>query len=323
MAARLLILVTLATVVAGCGAGGGGDGGGGGRARDDQEAFARRAQAFPKTLTSPLPPYSVRYPSALKRINGAKPPAPVVLRRASDGATCTITAAGPLPDVARPSALEDYLTSPPGGPSPTPPAAVRDEEAADDADGASLVRRLPGGRTVVFEGLVQTAGRGVSFLCEAPRAAEKDFDRLVFRPMLASVRLRPDSGLERVQRSFLVIPGVTRASLLRRGPRPLVTGVVEFSPNLRTRGALRQAMARALLTASDNLPTDRVQLTGLGRDDLPVRGVVHPGPPRQPGGRPQPGAGELSVGAARRRFLPPDGLRGLAGAPADDSTASP
>ena len=29
----------------------------------------------------------------------------------------------------------------------------------------------------------------------------------------------PDPGLERVQRSFLVIPGVTRASLLRRSPR--------------------------------------------------------------------------------------------------------
>src|SRR3954453_7955847 len=322
MASRLLILVTLVTLVAG-GGGGGGDGGGGGRAQDDQEIFARRALAFPQTLTSALPPYSVRYPSALKPVNGATTPGPAVLRRASDGATCTVTAAGPLPDVARPRPLEDYLTRPAGGPTPAPPGAVRREQAADDLDAASLVRRLPGGRTVVFQGLVQTAGRGVGFLCEAPRAAEKDFDRLVFRPMLASVRLRPDSGLERVQRSFLVIPGVTRASLLRRGPRPLVTGVVEFSPSLRPRAELRQAMARALLTASDNPPTDRVQLMGLGRDDIPVRGVVRPGPPRQRGGKPQPGAGELSVGSARRRFLPPDGLRRLAGTPPDDSSASP
>src|SRR3954452_16242481 len=120
MAARLLILVTLVTLVGGCG-GGGSDGGGGGRAQDDQEIFARRALAFPQTLTSTLPPYSVRYPSSLKPLNGARPPGPVVLRRASDGATCTVTAAGPLPDVAREGELEDYLEQPPGGPA-RPPA---------------------------------------------------------------------------------------------------------------------------------------------------------------------------------------------------------
>jgi hypothetical protein len=317
MAVRLLILGALLALLAGCGGGGGG----GPKEEDDEEDLARRAQAFPETLASRLPPYTLRYPSTLKRAAGSTPPGPVVLRR-RDGASCTITAAGPLPDVAKESALEDYLQEPPGGPAPPPPGEIRRERGADDVEGASLMRRPPGGSSVVLQGLMQTAGRGVAVTCDAPRAEARNFDRLVFRPMLASVRLRPDFGLERLQRNLLVVPGVTRASLVRRGERR-VSGVVEFSPNLRTRTALRQAMARTLLTAADGSPADRVRLTSVARNGLPMSGVVYPAPPLEPGKRPRPGAGEMVIGGDRIRFAPPEGLRRLAGVPESDSYQLP
>src|SRR3954447_22471989 len=261
MAVRLLVLGALVALLARCG-GGGGDDGGGKQEQEHHEDFARRARAFSEELRSPLPPYALRYPSTLERVTHGRPPAPVVLRRASDGATCTVTAAGPLPDVAREGELEDYLEQPPGGPARPPADEVRAEEGDDEVDGASVLRQLPGGKRTAFEGVVQTAGRGVALSCDAPRAKAEDFDARIFRPMLASVRLAPDSGLERLQRNLLVIPGVNRASLLRRSPRR-VTGIVDLSPNISGATALRQAMARALLTVADNLPTDRVRLTGL------------------------------------------------------------
>ena len=208
----------------------------------DRKAAARFGEAYSR----PGLGYSLRHPADWRRGGGDS-----LLLRGPGSASCLVAPAGPLPDWTSSELRVAYVlrgVNELGGRAGLAPATAGVVQGANvEGAGAVVTLRSEGRRRRTRNAVLASAGAGVAISCAAPARRFPALDRAVFRPLIASVRVRREPKLEPVQAEIAAFEGVKGASLAMSGKRVEVT--LELRRRARalfvSRGAMREAV-RAL-----------------------------------------------------------------------------
>ena len=204
------------------------------------------ARRFGESYSHPTLGYSLRHPADWRRGSGGS-----LLLRGSRGASCLVAPAGPLPDWTSSELRVAYVlrgVNELGGRAGLAPATAGVVQGANvEGAGAVVTLRSKGRRRRTRNAVLASAGTGVAVSCTAPARRFPALDRSVFRPLIASVRVRREPKLEPVQAEIATFEGVKGASLAMSGRRVEVT--LELRRRARalfvSRGAMRETV-RAL-----------------------------------------------------------------------------
>ena len=190
------------------------------------DADRRAALRFERSHSDRELGYSLRYPTGW-RPETSEP----LLLKGPGGGSCVVAAAGALPDWTSSELRVAYVLrgaqslGSSAGLAPATAGVVRGANA--EGAGAVATLRSNGGRRRARTAVLASAGTGVALSCVSSERLFRKVDREVFRPIIASTRVRREPELEPVQAQVAAMDGVEAASLAIR------SGAVEVTLELR------------------------------------------------------------------------------------------